>query len=148
MPLEQGKFIGIDLPRDAKDVQIANPAIANVIMRTARQVTILGMGNGQTNIAFYDADHRQIEALDISVVGYPIPAIPTGPAHVVIIYRGPENAQGARGEVDSTGQWQFLSCTHTNNLREGAACYNREEPAGNLKDLPKGSSVTMPAGGK
>jgi pilus assembly protein CpaC len=48
VPLEQGKFIGIDLPRDAKEVQVANPTIANAILRKARKVTILGMGNGQT----------------------------------------------------------------------------------------------------
>jgi hypothetical protein len=134
VPIEIGKFVVIDLPADAKDVVVANSTIANAILRTARQVTILGIGNGQTNIAFFDAAHRQIEALDISVQGYPVPGrVPAGPEKIVIIFRG------------SIG-WHSLSCTHGSDLSENASCYSREEPAGNLNDLPKGSSVTMPAG--
>jgi hypothetical protein len=135
VPLEVGKFIVIDLAADAKDVVVANPTIANVVLRTARRAVILATGPGQTNIAFYDDARRQIEALDVTVQSYPVhPAtLPSGPENVVIVFRGPQS-------------WLSLSCTQTSNLGEGAACYSREEPAGNLKDLPPGSELKIPVG--
>jgi pilus assembly protein CpaC len=99
VPLEIGKFIVIDLPAEAKDVMVADPKIANVILRTATRATILGMGPGQTNIAFYDAGHHQIEALDITVQKYSVPAtVPSGPKTLVTVVEGP-------------GRWKTLSCT-------------------------------------
>jgi pilus assembly protein CpaC len=81
VPLEVGKFIVIDLPVDAKDVLVAKPAIANVVMRTARRAYVLANSAGQTNIAFFDATRRQIEAFDLSVQTYPVHANPPpGPA--------------------------------------------------------------------
>jgi hypothetical protein len=141
VPIEVGKFVVIDLPVDAKDVIVGSPNTANVILRTARQAFILGTASGQTNIVFYDAAHRLIEALDITVHNYPVPAtLSPGPADVVTMYRGP--GQGS----DGPGRWFYLSCTHTSNPRGHAACYAREEPAGTLDSLPKGSTVVIPVG--
>ncbi len=67
VPLGIGKSVVIDLPRDAKDVLVANPAIANAVVRSARRAYLIGVGVGQTNVFFFDADGRQIVAFDIAV---------------------------------------------------------------------------------
>ncbi|MEI8144008.1 MAG: type II and III secretion system protein family protein [Alphaproteobacteria bacterium] len=62
-----GKSVGIDLPRDARDVIVANPAIANAVVRSARRAFVIGVAVGQTNIFFLDGDGRQIAGYDIEV---------------------------------------------------------------------------------
>lgn len=62
-----GKSTVIDLPRDAKDVLVANPAIANAVVRSARRAYLIGVAPGQTNVIFFDAEGRQIAAYDIEV---------------------------------------------------------------------------------
>jgi len=67
VPLGIGKSVAIDLPRDIKDVLVADPKIANAVVRTARRVYIIGVEVGQTNMFFFDADGRQIAGFDIAV---------------------------------------------------------------------------------
>lgn len=62
-----GKSVSIDLPRDARDVIVANPAVANAVVRSARRVFLIGVAVGQTNVFFLDAEGRQIAAYDIDV---------------------------------------------------------------------------------
>jgi pilus assembly protein CpaC len=62
-----GKSIVIDLPRDIKDVLVANPKIANAVVRTAQRAYIIGATVGQTNIVFFDDAGQQIAAYDIAV---------------------------------------------------------------------------------
>ena len=57
----------IDLPREIKDVLVADPTIANAVVRTARRAYIIGVKTGQTNVFFFDADGQQIGGLDIAV---------------------------------------------------------------------------------
>ena len=67
VPLGVGKTVIIDLPRDVKDVLVADPKYANAVVRTSRRVYVIGVAVGQTNIFFFDADGRQIMGLDIAV---------------------------------------------------------------------------------
>ncbi|MGB3486726.1 MAG: type II and III secretion system protein family protein [Xanthobacteraceae bacterium] len=62
-----GKSVVIDLPRDVKDVLVADPKIANAVVRSAQRAYIIGATVGQTNIVFFDADGQQIAAYDIAV---------------------------------------------------------------------------------
>jgi pilus assembly protein CpaC len=62
-----GKSVVIDLPRDAKDVLVANPAIANAVVRSTRRAYLIGVAIGQTNVFFFDAEGRQIAGFDIAV---------------------------------------------------------------------------------
>jgi pilus assembly protein CpaC len=62
-----GKSTVIDLPRDAKEVLVADPTIANAVVRTSRRVYLIGIKVGQTNIYFFDAQGQQIAALDVAV---------------------------------------------------------------------------------
>jgi pilus assembly protein CpaC len=67
LPLGIGKSIVVDLPRDIKDVLVADPKIANAVIRSAQRAYIIGAAVGQTNIVFFDAAGQQIEAYDIAV---------------------------------------------------------------------------------
>ena len=62
-----GKAVIIDLPRDAKDVLVADPLIANAVVRSARRAYMIGVKVGQTSIFFFDAEGRQIAGFDIAV---------------------------------------------------------------------------------
>jgi pilus assembly protein CpaC len=67
VPLGVGKSVAIDLPADIKDVLVADPKIANAVIRTARRVYLIGVTVGQTNIFFFDANGHQIAGFDIAV---------------------------------------------------------------------------------
>ena len=62
-----GKSAVIDLPADARDILISNPAIADATVRTARRAYVIGRQLGQTNIFFFDAAGRQIANVEIRV---------------------------------------------------------------------------------
>jgi len=62
-----GKPVVIDLPRDIKDVLVADPKIANAVVRSAQRAYIIGAAVGQTNIVFFDSAGQQIAAYDIAV---------------------------------------------------------------------------------
>ena len=67
LPLGIGKSVVIDLPRDIKDVLVADPKIANAVVRSAQRAYIIGAAVGQTNIVFFDSLGQQIAAYDIAV---------------------------------------------------------------------------------
>jgi pilus assembly protein CpaC len=62
-----GKSIVIDLPRDIKDVLVADPKVANAVVRSTQRAYIIGASVGQTNIIFFDSAGQQIAAYDIAV---------------------------------------------------------------------------------
>ena len=67
VPIGVGKTVVIDLPRDAKDVLVADPKIANAVVRTSRRAYLIGVAVGQTNVFFFDASGAQIIGFDIAV---------------------------------------------------------------------------------
>jgi pilus assembly protein CpaC len=62
-----GKSVIIDLPRDAKDVLVADPKVANAVIRSPQRAYIIGAAVGQTNVVFFDAEGQQIAAYDIAI---------------------------------------------------------------------------------
>src|SRR5947207_3975323 len=50
-----GKSVVIDLPRDIKDVLVAEPKFANAVVRSSRIAYLLGVHDGQTYINIYYA---------------------------------------------------------------------------------------------
>lgn len=62
-----GKSIVVDLPRETKDVLVADPKIANAVVRSARRAYLIGVAAGQTSVVFFDTDGQQIVAYDIEV---------------------------------------------------------------------------------
>ncbi|HEX3485022.1 MAG TPA: type II and III secretion system protein family protein [Micropepsaceae bacterium] len=57
----------IELDTDARDVFVANPLIADAVVRTPRRIFIMSLKIGQTNAIFLDAQGKQIAALEIAV---------------------------------------------------------------------------------
>ena len=62
-----GKSVVIELPRDIKDVLVAEPKFANAVVRSTRRAYLIGVAVGQTNIYFFDAEGKQIAGFDVAV---------------------------------------------------------------------------------
>jgi len=61
-----GKSVVVDLP-DIKDVLVADPKIANAVVRTPQRAYIIGAAVGQTNVVFFNSTGQQIATYDIAV---------------------------------------------------------------------------------
>jgi len=61
------KSVVIDLPSDAYDILVANPAVADAVTRTARRIYLFGKSVGETNIFVFGPNGEQIVSLDLSV---------------------------------------------------------------------------------
>ena len=65
--LPRGRSAAIDLPVDARDVIISNPAVAEAMLHSPRRITVIGMAPGETDAIFLDAAGRPILNLSIRV---------------------------------------------------------------------------------
>lgn len=61
------KSVVIDLPSDAYDILVANPAVADAVTRTARRIYLFGKAVGETNIFVFGPNGEQIASLDLAV---------------------------------------------------------------------------------
>lgn len=61
------KSIVIDLPGDAHDILVADPAIADAITRTSRRIYIFAKQVGETNIFIFDAQGKQLLSIELSI---------------------------------------------------------------------------------
>jgi pilus assembly protein CpaC len=61
------KAIVLELPADAYDILVANPAVADAVTRTSRRIYIFGKAVGETNIFIFDANGGQIGHYDLAV---------------------------------------------------------------------------------
>ncbi len=61
------KSLVVELPRDVRDVLVANPEIADAIVRTARKIFLIGNSVGQTNIFMFDEVGNTVLSLDLKV---------------------------------------------------------------------------------
>ncbi|CCE00070.1 putative Pilus assembly protein cpaC [Bradyrhizobium sp. STM 3809] len=62
-----GKSVVVDFPQEVKDVLVADPKIANAVVRSARRAYIIGAAVGQTNVVFFDGEGQQVAAYDIAI---------------------------------------------------------------------------------
>ncbi len=67
LSLPRGKSAVVELPVDARDVLVTNPAVADAMLRTPRRIYVLGVASGQTDVVFFDASGRRILALNVRV---------------------------------------------------------------------------------
>ena len=67
IPLGLNKSKVVDLPRDAHDIVVADPSVADAVTRTARRIYLFGKAVGQTNIFVFDAAGREIAVLDLKI---------------------------------------------------------------------------------
>lgn len=61
------KSVVIDLPRDARDILVSNPVIADAVIRTPRRIYVTGVAVGQSNVIVFDRAGNQIVSLDLEV---------------------------------------------------------------------------------
>jgi pilus assembly protein CpaC len=61
------KSVVVDLPADAYDILVANPAVADAVTRTARRIYLFGKAVGQTNIFVFGPNGEQVAALDLEI---------------------------------------------------------------------------------
>jgi pilus assembly protein CpaC len=62
-----GKARLMRLPMEVRDVLVANPATANVVIKTPRLIYLVGLAVGGTNAFFLDADGKELLRLEIQV---------------------------------------------------------------------------------
>jgi pilus assembly protein CpaC len=67
LKLGLNKSIVVDLPADAYDILVANPAVADAVTRTARRIYLFGKAVGETNIFVFGPNGEQIVSLDLAV---------------------------------------------------------------------------------
>jgi len=65
LPLDKAAVVQLDA--DARDVLVSNPELVDAVVRTPRRIFLLATKVGQTNAFFFDAQGKQILALDIRV---------------------------------------------------------------------------------
>jgi len=61
------KALVVDLPADAHDILVADPAMADAVTRSSRRIYLFGKTVGQTNIFIFGADGNEIISLDIEI---------------------------------------------------------------------------------
>ncbi|MEI9891604.1 MAG: Flp pilus assembly protein CpaB [Caulobacteraceae bacterium] len=69
--LALGKSAVVDLPVDARDVLVTNPAVADAVLRSRRRISVLGVAAGETDAVFFDEAGKRILTLDIHVARIP-----------------------------------------------------------------------------
>jgi len=80
--LIRGKSAIIELPSDVRDLLVTNPLVADTVLRDKRRVYVLGLTEGVTDAAFFDAAGRRIVSLNIRVV-QPVEQLATTLARVL-----------------------------------------------------------------
>lgn len=65
--LAKGKSAIIELPTDVRDLLVTNPGIADAVLRDKRRIYVVGLTEGTTDAAFFDAAGRRIVSLNIRV---------------------------------------------------------------------------------
>ena len=61
------KSVVIDLPRDARDILVSNPVIADAVIRTPRRIYVTGVAVGQSNVIVFDRAGATIVSLELEV---------------------------------------------------------------------------------
>jgi pilus assembly protein CpaC len=62
-----GKSEIIDLPQDAAEIFVADPTVANAVVRSPRKLYVIGVAAGQTSVFALDQQGRKIAALELSI---------------------------------------------------------------------------------
>lgn len=67
LSLPRGRSAAVELPVDARDVIVSNPAVAEAMLHSPRRITVIGVAPGETDAVFLDAAGRIILSLSIRV---------------------------------------------------------------------------------
>jgi pilus assembly protein CpaC len=97
--IPRGKSAVVELPVDVRDVLVTDPKVADAVLRSARRISILGVGTGQTDAVFFDAGGHRVAALNIRV-DQDVSAVAQTINHIL---------PGARVQVDAVNNSLVLS---------------------------------------
>ncbi len=61
------KSLVVELPRDARDVLVSNPIIADAVIRSSRRIYLTGVAVGEANIFVFDKNDQLIVNLHLAV---------------------------------------------------------------------------------
>ncbi|WP_117192983.1 type II and III secretion system protein family protein [Rhizobium terrae] len=67
LALGLNKALVVDLPSDAHDILVADPAMADAVTRTSRRIYLFGKTVGQTNIFVFGPRGEEIVSLDVQI---------------------------------------------------------------------------------
>lgn len=62
-----GGSMVLDLPSDAREIFIGNPAIANAVIRSPRKLYVIGTAEGQTNLYAMDEEGRTFVNYEVTI---------------------------------------------------------------------------------
>lgn len=65
--IARGKSAIIELPSDVRDLLVTNPVVADAVLRDKRRIYVVGLAEGVTDAAFFDAAGRRILSVAIKV---------------------------------------------------------------------------------
>jgi pilus assembly protein CpaC len=99
--LPEGKSAMVQLPVDARDVMVTNPAVADVVLRSPRHIAVLGIKRGTSDATFFDAQGRRILSLNIHV---DIDATAVSEMINRVLPGASVHAEGLNGSVVLTGE--------------------------------------------
>jgi pilus assembly protein CpaC len=105
-----GKSIIIDLPADASEIFVADPKVANAIVRSTRRIYVIAAQSGQTTIYAMDKDGRRIAVYELSVgrdVGELGAILKAALPSANIVARTVNDSIILTGDVDSAGDIQI-----------------------------------------
>lgn len=101
LTLPRGESAVIELPVDARDVLVSNPAVADAVLQSPRRIILMGLAAGTTDALFFDAAGRQILTLNVRV-GAPVGALQEAIARVAP--NASVQADAINGAIILTGQ--------------------------------------------
>ncbi len=104
-----GKSIIVDLPRDASEIFIGNPKVANAVVRSAHKLYVIGMDNGQTTVFAMDKEGHQIAVLELSIgrdIGELQQIIKAAMPNTTVVARTINDSIILTGEVDTAEEAQ------------------------------------------
>lgn len=67
LTLPRGESAVIELPVDARDVLVSNPAVADAVLQSPRRIVLMGLTPGTTDVLFFDASGRQLLTVNVRV---------------------------------------------------------------------------------
>ena len=104
-----GKSVIVDLPRDAAEVLVADPAVANAVVRSSRRLYVIAISGGQTTVFAMDSQDRRIATIEISIgrdIGELDRILKAAIPGANILLRTVNDTIILTGEVDSAGDAQ------------------------------------------
>ncbi|MCI0468336.1 MAG: type II and III secretion system protein family protein [Beijerinckiaceae bacterium] len=70
--MDIGRSIIVDLPQDAAEIFVANPKVANALVRSPRKLYLIAVDRGQTTVYALDHDGRRIASYELDIAAFQI----------------------------------------------------------------------------